>query len=71
MAPKATTNETNLDQGGGQGVPENQRKYEEKKNANVKNPQKEKLVFWNVVRFSQKSEASTAGRLLRFYEQMW
>ena len=52
--------------GGGKGQPKINKKNKYIKNANVKNQNKKKRCFWNVGRFSQKTEGSTAGRLPYF-----
>jgi hypothetical protein len=68
LVAKSNKNMTKIDHkwyqsgtGEGQGVPENQRKYEKaKKNAKVKN-QNENKRFWGTVgRSSQKSKGPTA-----------
>ena len=56
---------------GGKGQPKINENMKNIKNANVKKQNKKKRCFWNLVRFSQKSEGSTAGRLPRFFQQMW
>ena len=71
MEPKSTTNGTNLGQGGGKGQPKINENMKSIKNANVKNQNKKNTCFSNLVRFSQKSEGSTAGRLPRSFQQMW
>ena len=45
MTPKSITNGTNLAQGEGKGVPENQRKSEKLKNAKVKKQNKKNLFL--------------------------
>ena len=50
----------------GEGVPENQHKYEKQKRKR-KQRTSQNIVFCYAERFSQKMEGSTAGRLPRFY----
>ena len=69
MVTKSTPNGSNLAQGG-QGVPENQQKYEKEKKANGKNLNKENFfLFFMWGRFSQNSEGSTARRLLWYHDK--
>ena len=70
MGPKSITNGTYIAQGGGKGQPKtNINILKNIKNANVKNNNKNKFCFWNMGRFSQKMEGSTAGRLPKSYSK--
>ena len=69
MAPDLAQNRTNLGQGGGVGRGTRTSTCFLFFNANAKNHNKKKLVFWQVGRFPQNSEGSTAGRLQWYYEK--
>ena len=79
LLPKPNKNGTQIDHkwdqsgpgGRGRGNRQSTQIWKNIKNANVKKQNKKKRCFWNLVRFSQKSEGSTAGRLPRFFQQMW
>ena len=52
--------------GRGRGNRKSTKIWKSTKNSKVKKQNKKKLCFWNMVRFSQKTEDSTAGRLPMF-----
>ena len=71
-SPTSTKTEQKLDQnrpqmgpiwarGRGRGNRKSTKIWKSTKNAKVKKQNKKKLRFWNMVRFSQKTEGSTAG----------
>jgi hypothetical protein len=68
-APKPIQNGANLAHGGRQGIPENQQKYEQIKNANANTRMRQKHIFLYVRRFPKNTEGSTAGRLQMIFEK--
>ena len=61
MEPKSITNGANLAQGGGQGVPENQRKYKIIKKQKVGNKMRTKRLGGIVGRISQNRRVQRLG----------
>ena len=68
MRPTSTKNGTNLAQGDGKGYQTINNNMKTQKDANAKHQNEKRCASFKVRRFPQKSEGSTAGRLLIAYE---